>query len=323
MSLCATTPKDLLEKGLVNKTACKESIGLIDRSSKNVIVTGPRSSGKTTTLLQYQEKKLNSGNDAIHITIDSTVLSSCISDNLKKEQYELFLSLRILNYVKKYYGLIFEKKFRLLYDEINIKETLFYKGIDQSYFSDKKEKLNNYDGTLVKQIIDLFKKEVGMDSLTIILDRFDWVNDSEKFQNMAKFYLDIFDRYIITTDEKEVYTSNNRQLDLAERGYDIVGIDYGKKIHQTKKIVSSEFEYIKKAKINLSPKYIDPKKALSISEYTELIRKCDGDFNLLYETIRYFNIRELRKEELMLAFNEALNNKERLEEMTPVKKLFI
>lgn len=323
MSLCANTPKDLLEIGLVNKHACEKSIKLIDRSSKKIIVTGPRCSGKSTTLLQYQEEKINSGNDAIHITIASTALSSHISDNLKKEQYELFLSLKILNYVKEYYYSVFEIKFVDLYDEIKIKEKMFYNLTYSFYNLNDKKVCNFYEGTLVKKVIDLVKQEVGMDSLTIILDRFDWVNDSNKFQDMAKFYLDIFDRYIITTDEKKVYTSNSRKQDLIGKGYDIVSVNYGKNINQTKKIVSAECEYIKNNSADFNHKYIDPKTVLDNKIYSELIGKCDGDFNLLFNTIIYFYFDGLHQEEIWNIYEEVLDYKKTLEEMTPVKKLYI
>lgn len=140
------------------------------------------------------------------------------------------------------------------------------------------------------------KQEIGMETITICLDRFDCVEtSSERIQQIMSFYFELFDKAIITTDDQDVYHNiNHKQEHLEAKYYQILPVDYGKVESITKDIVTADLAYYEQARYN--PKnpfyrqihdkqFPDIRNLISVAAYDNLIRQCNGNLKLLFEVL--------------------------------------
>jgi hypothetical protein len=123
-----------------------------------------------------------------------------------------------------------------------------------------------------------------------LFDRFDWVNNeqNEEFQEIMLPYLDLFYKAIITTDDPTVYSEEERQSDLLQKGFSVVAVDYGKDEETAKAIISRDINY-RNQNGSFGNSFIPDIKGLITPEtYNILIKKAGGDFHLLFDTILEF-----------------------------------
>jgi len=318
MSLFAKNSEEIIDSKIYDSEVGKPYVESIVNNPKNAIVTGPRCSGKTIVLKEVERRQIKTGNDAIYIPIDQTNLA--MRKDLKESKYnfELFLSDYILNYCQKNYKRIYNRDLSNVHHEIIVKRDDYY----ESTNGFGTIKIEDYNGEKLFEIISLVKKVLDIDKLTIMLDRYDWVSNPQEFQEMTKYYLNIFDKYVITTDDQKVL-NKDRMNDLENKNYNIVNVDHGRIINYVKEIITRDLKYWSKPQNRkFGKQYLDIRDLIDVATYNELIMNCRGNFGLLYDTLREFYITESTQEEILVIFKEVLERRQ-IEESIHVKKLYL
>lgn len=279
---------DMFIKNPVDKL--KEQI--IKNDFLRIILTGGRGNGKSIVLYSNQLNSIESNNKFIYTRFDSvSMFSNEISIIFLNHYYEVIFSIKLLNYIKKYYGLIYEtnfKDFELLLNSIT-KETDNY--INNFYYS--QVSLNRYlkPTELSSIILERFKKCLNIESITLEIDNFDWTHSSNPLmQNILSKFFCLFDKTIITTDDEELQDKNNRN-NLINKGYTFIDIDYGKDIKILKEIISKRIDNYNQNK-KQENKYFNID-IIPDEFYQILIDKTNGNISLMltiiYEIINLWN----------------------------------
>ena len=155
-----------------------------------IILTGGRGVGKSSVLYNFENTGIGNLNQLIYTRFDgnnliSDVASKSFDDNFFSHYYELVLSLKILDYIKKYYGLTYEKYFKdygILLNNIAEKTNLYLRDI-----RNKKVVFTSYlkPTELTSSLLERLKNCLGLENIFLAIDRFDWINgDRELIQNI-------------------------------------------------------------------------------------------------------------------------------------------
>ena len=182
--------KDLLNSTeFVNEPVDKICSDINNSSSKKIILSGGRGTGKSIVLQNVENIGINKENQTIYTIFDSVISFRQIPQEelFFNHYYELVFSLKLLNYIKKYYVLLYEKHFnksKLFLEDI-ANDTDEY--IRKIHYEDIE--LKRYLTT--KEISSLIVKELKgclkCDNLQLAIDRFDWINgNSSLAQNTAR-----------------------------------------------------------------------------------------------------------------------------------------
>jgi DNA polymerase III delta prime subunit len=313
MSLKNMTVCDIVESSNFVKSATDQVINKIEESnSRKIILAGPRGSGKSVTLCAYE--KLRSIRDAIYMSFDSNAHIEKLPNDLLMYYYELAISNNILNFIKKNYKEKFMESFLELdcYIIDILKRFKYYinnpSGISAPYVLVSQ-------GYFVNLILSKVKDNLDVNSLTLLIDHFDWLgNSNEKFQNVIANYFDmneLFNKSIITTDDPEVYLNAERQNPLANKGYKVISVDYAKDLETVKSIISADINYYNNQQ---GFKYVDIKELISEKTYDELITRANGNlkllFSILYDFYSYGEIAgKVSDIKIKLFFEKAINTK--------------
>lgn len=281
--------------------------------SQKIILTGGRGTGKTITLRNMETENINSNNTIFYIDFSSiNVLQQKQPKFINKQFlchiYELTLCKYILNYIKKNYFSIYEiyfKDFDLLLYSITEKTNSC---INNSFY--ESIKLNNYliPTELSYKILNNFRNCLNVNSICLIIDRFDWLNNNEMSQYIVSSFFDMFDKSIITADDYSLQNKENRQ-NFIDKGYSFVDVDYGKDIDIAKNILQKRIEYYNAI--------VDPdhtpfsKENIADEIYEILINKTNGNITLMLDCLK--NVIELwncykGNIDLEEQFNESIDN---------------
>lgn len=257
-------------------------------SSKKIILTGGRGTGKTVTLLNMEKQNINSNDKIFYIDFNLiNVLQQkqpkFINTQFLCHIYELTLCKYILNYIKKNYFSIYEiyfKDFDLLLYSITEKTN---NCINNSFY--ESIKLDNYliPTELSYKILNNFRNCLNINSICLIIDRFDWLNKNDISQYIVRDFFDIFDKIIITSDDYTLQNNENRQT-FINKGYSFIDVDYGKDIDITKNILQKRIEHyntvVDPDNIHFSEETITDK------IYETLINKTNGNITLMIDCLK-------------------------------------
>lgn len=298
MSLYNMSTKKIIN----NRNFVSEPVmNIIDRinssDNKKIVLTGPRGGGRSIVINSYEKEMIHSGSDAIYMSLDSVIANQLLGEKHLMIRYELLLCSKILFYLKDYYYDEYKLYFKGIANEVKEMNKLVNDYV--SNFKYKKMSFPNVistPGILLESIISRMKAVIGNDKLTICLDRFDWINEknSKNFQKMLEFYFDLFDKVIVTTDDKSVYDDiDNRRHELETHGIDVVEVSYGKDKDISRKIVKADIDYylnLPKDKVgyNLNSNFNNIDNLIDKEVFDMIINKCDGNFNLLFVILREF-----------------------------------
>ena len=181
---------------------------LTESSSKKIILDGGRGSGKSVVLENIQDKGLGTRNQTILIRFDSIISFSLnpneeFDEKFFKHFYEMSISNKLLSYVRKNYPLTYETNFKdieFLLSDITNKT---YNYINNISYENVKFKSFLTPSELSSKILKRLKKCLNIDSLTLAVDRFDWINGSSAYvQKFISTYFDLFDKIIINSRRK-------------------------------------------------------------------------------------------------------------------------
>lgn len=333
MSLFSMNAKEIVENSNFVREPVEKVIDTINKSDKNkIVLTGPRCGGKSIVLKSYEKGLINSDNPSIYVFMDPSLSSFSANENELKLKCELHLCSWILSYIRKNYNDLFELCFVELDNEIKKKNRLLIKYINEGMFGEFDFPFQMIlPGDLLGRLIDKMKQVMKFDTVTICLDRFDWVNagNSQIFQKAISFYFELFDRVILTTDDNDVYNNiDSRRTSLQTNGYDVIDVDYGKDLEVAKRIISADLRYYANNKYKYDRldgiQLVDLKRLLDKDKYDYLIQKCEGNFELLFSTLRKFYLyNDDSINRIFEYYEEALDSRRRVDDISYARVLHL
>lgn len=275
-------PKDLLSACEFVREPVDKLCKKIDSSnSKRIILEGGRGTGRTVFLQNAQNRKIGYENQLIYMRFDSVHMfhprKDIFEEAFFEHYYELKFSLKIMHFIMDNYRFIYENYFKniqMLLKDIS-KKTDYY--INNIYYEnitiDKYLKI----GELSTVILEKLKKQLNIESISLAIDRFDWINgNSILAQETLIKYFGLFDKVIITTDDETL--DKNK---LKELGYTFTNIDYCKDVLVIKEIIRRRID-----SYNLNTIYYKfPKEIITDEMYQNLINKTNGNITLIINTI--------------------------------------
>ena len=254
-------------------------------SSKKIIRSGERGSGKSIVLCNNEILGLGTDNQCISVSFDAVGMNVLTPNKYFDERfmihyYEVMVCYKILNYIKKYYGLTYERYFKNY--EVILKK--FLNSIDNYIEKSVYEKtfLRKYltTGEISSQIIGKFKTYLGLNTLTLSIDRFDWTNSKvSKSQETLSKYFNFFDKVVVTTDDDRMLDESNRE-ELKEKGYTFIDVDYGKDLEVVKEIIKRRVE-----KHNNNSDKPFPIESMTDKIYQSLIDTTNGNITLMFRSL--------------------------------------
>lgn len=332
------TPNQIVSSSnYVEKPVHKIITDIEKSSSHEVILTGPRSGGKSIVLNAYEKEKVGTGRDAIYVFLDPSIHIGYLTDRELSYRYELYLAGYILNYIRKNYRNLYEATFRVIHDKIKFSSKEFLNFINmKSIGNEQNQKFSKIPsrGILLEEIITEMKKSLCSDAVTICIDRFDWLDSSsEQFQKMATFYFQFFDKVILTTDDQEIVTDYTyRRSYLEHNGVDVIDVDYGRNFSIAKEIVTADLAYYARIKHQRKDsfrrrQFVDIKKLIPTIIYNKIIQNCEGNFEILFDTLRaiydYEEIDDMNITNKIVEYNQlALSNYKAKEKRDFTKRLY-
>jgi len=259
---------------------------IVKSSSKTIILKGGRGSGKSLILYNLEDKGLGTSNQTIFTRFDSVINFSINPNELFNERffnhyYELVFSWKLLSYIKRNYILTYDSNFK------DIEELLRGVSKNTDYFINNvcygKEELQRYltPNEISSEIIERFRKCLGIESLTLAIDRFDWTNGSSAYtQQIIRKYFDLFDKTIITTDDPSL-DSKDRRIELGIKGYSFVTALYGKNVDIIKQIIKNRIKLYNETMGN-SRRFFD-ESIMTDEIYESLVGKSNGNISLVLD----------------------------------------
>ena len=168
--------RDLINSEEFVREPVNEICHKINGSKNNkIILEGTRGCGKSTVLYNLKYSSINTKNPTIYTLFDPVILFSKSNEkhfnyNFKKQYYELRLCFRLLGFIKKYYGLVYEKYFKEIYIELEKYSTVIDEIINNSFYKNTEcnELFELTEPTL--RIIDKLKEVLKLESLNIWFD---------------------------------------------------------------------------------------------------------------------------------------------------------
>lgn len=307
---------------------------LKETSSDKIILTGSRFSGKSTVLYEMQKEDATTMNPSIICHFEGAshfygAIDEVFTKEFFRHKYELEMADKILIFIKKYYEKLYyncfletDKKILKMFNELN-------NYIRNAYYKDVKiEKLLSF-GELTEKIIKTFKGKLPVETITLILDRFDWINNShEMSQQMLSDYFSLFDKTIITSDDKTIL-ENSRKLDLNQKGYEIKEVNYGENFEIIKEILNLFITTYNNNLENGDKPFLQSYLTNELLIEAQSLSK--GNIQMILEATDYahdlysYPIFEKRSfEELfMKRIEEIINKRSEIEKMSRVKKLYL
>ena len=224
---------------------CKE---IEDSTSKKIILTGGREIGKTVILNQEERRGLISPDRNILMRFDSVGMGigkDLYNDKFLSHYYEVVFALKLLSYIKKYYGIIYSNNmfYSRMEDELNKLADATDRYMRNYYYVETKLPRIYFPGEYSESILRQFKKDAKLNSISLSLDRFEWTNNNKKIvQEILSRYFDMFDKTIITLDDETI-----DKKDLKKKDYDIIESTYNKDETVIKEILRRYSVYDKAA----------------------------------------------------------------------------
>lgn len=294
MSLFITNPKDLVKHDNFCEKMSKNIADEIENSNaKQVALVGPYGSGKSVTL-RYLEKSMDY--ECLYLELDKDISL----DKLNEQELSYYLDLIISNELLKYPN-YYDEQIASYQKVINAEWVRYRKFLKGKNYIGGHYDYKNIDIKSIKMMV-----EYAINGhITIMVDDFYKYAITDEIEEMIDNKLAIFEKRVIALEENEV----NRVKNEAE----VIRADYSKDIESVRTIISADVAYYNACNFDLN--YEDPNFAIPPYILNSLIKKCEGNLNLLFETIRdYYNLSSKIKENdpAFRSLSECFNNNLRL-----------
>lgn len=260
---------------------------MIENSSKRVILNGGRGTGKSVILHNTKDKGLGTENQTMLMKFDSATTFSTSPNELFDESffehyYELVFSWNLLSYISSNYSLTYESKFKDIEALLKSISKNTDDCISNMYY--EKKKLPEYlrSTEISSEILERFKKQFGVKTLTLAIDRFDWTNGSSEYvQQIISKYFDLFDKTIITVDDLSL-EDRSRQVELENKGYSVIRATYGTDVDVVKQIIRKRITLYNQIMSN-SKRAFDAN-IMTDKIYSNLVDESNGNISLMLNT---------------------------------------
>lgn len=274
---------DLLVKEPVRET----NNGLTDEKRGKFILTGSRGCGKSTVLASRENDSFNTKNPAILTRFDGAGLfgtkeGKYFNKHIMQHYYEVIMCKKFLDHIKEFYPQLFYTKFGNLngFVEKKLKELDNY--INDAIYKDLTIEHQLFSGEVLSEVVSLFRQGLSAESLTLMIDRFDWTHNSDpRVQEILKNYFSMFEKVIITSDDPTLSTDKKKVAGLREKGFDIVTVDYASDLDIVKQIVERRFELDE----DTQPRF--PIEQITEEDYLSLMERCGGNIDTILESFMY------------------------------------
>lgn len=332
--------KNINAKNIVNSdNLIKEPLYLAAKEIKNLgakkIILRGEGNGKSTLLYFLQKNTAYSNNPFIVVSFETMGWSiftiannnSTFNEELFRYYIECKFASEILNYLKDFYEfsykLYFEKYHQFIYD--NIDEIYHY--INNSIYNENMTiDINLKNKEAVKKILNMFKKEGKFKNISLGIDNFDKLNNSDSLtQKIISEYFNLFNKVIITSKSDflpdewyKTYFYENSNLYT----YVPYEITYGKYEEIVKEILIKRIdEHNRKERENNN--FVDfPKDWLNYQNLKLLIDKTNGNIKIMLDILRnlishynFYNHREIKEENLNYYIDEHIKTDLELKRM--------
>ena len=289
-----------IKEGIFIREPIEELSKDILSSKKNVIIFGNKGTGKTTMLNYIVEKGLYVDDKYINVDVNALKLFDDYENSeLLESYYEIYFSLRLLYYIKRYYSLIFEKEFKNDFDSLILESQKLDNYINERFFKDnisKPEfhKVYEFSNNIINRIKSHFKTS----ELNLVIDNFDLINSSdERAQKLLSKYFKLFDKSIISVNDDNIVSDN----------FDKYKIKYNKEVIKLilLKKMKSNYELNKVLQNDL---YNSIFTIVNDDDNLDLlIQKTNGNLNLMLNVLKKISI-DLEINFFMKANNIILDN---------------
>ncbi len=285
----------------------KQIIDKIKSSKKNkIILTGVEDSGKKLTTLQYMSE-----NEEIFVYLNVISLQhyNIAKTNIKMEAYIESIVAGELLKVLSVLGL--DSQMLLLNSNV-------------PYLKENPETLRNYKvGDLISSLIYRIRKLTDK-NIVFVVDKMDLSNND--IQEIISKYFDLFDKSIIISSDNMVYNNKERQLDLINKDFDIIKVDYAKNPDVLIKIIDSRIEYYNK-KCNPSNKLLTLNEMLDYKTISKIANLSNGNIRKILCIAKLLYSQDekklLSKEEMSTYILDSIQRSSEVDKFSPIKTLYL
>lgn len=268
------------------------SESLKKNTANKIIIYGQGGCGKTTVLYNHQYRSIGTDNPVIYTRFDSVGMfgdnraerESAYDDKFVNCYYELIMANKILNFIENNYEKVFAKYFRGNKEELKKLLGETYNYIRESSYRSVAFDMRLSVGELSASYIEKLKKVIGINTLSLIIDRFDWTDGhSETAQVALREYFKIFDKSIITTDDESIVNDESSRIELINKGFDLIEINYGKDLEIMKRLLALRINKYNSTVKEKEQRF--PFELLSDEVIERLLEKANGNISVVLSSI--------------------------------------
>lgn len=255
-------------------------------SSKKLIVTGGKKSGKSESLRYYAKNFNNSNRCIIYVDYKEFNYKNALSEKEYQLYYELVFVKKMLDSIKNYNNNL-HSNFKVFESYITNELNKFREFLMTRYYAS--DDIQFERGSLVKKMLDIFSIE-GITNISLVIDHFDFVGESsERYQKFMEYYFDLFNKVIVTTNED---MNDEKIKHLKDKEFDIYKVDNGHDINYVKPILQAYLASIEHDVVYDVGYIVRLHNIYNLFKYNafyeELIDKCNGNIDMMMQVIRYY-----------------------------------
>ena len=305
-TLCKYNNNDFILLDEINKFVKK----IDDSKGKNIILVGPRASGKTTIIVNYRYEHQLQG-DIVILPNFNKLSNFLMTTRERMLEIELILCEELVKYISN-------DKMLEFYEVMigNLKRDLQSKCMTRLYMPS--DEFNIEVGIVLQNILRELKKEMNKKNIILIIDRFDWIKNSSKtFQDMLTFFFGFFYKTILITEDESIL-EESRLKRLNFNGYEVINVNYSKEVLTLKKLIVLRLKKYKCISMNV-------KKIMDDKNLENLIVLSNGNLDIIFNVLDEINTinYQLTDTELMEFINKTVYEKNKIYSLIPKKKLQI
>lgn len=187
-----------------------------------------------------------------------------------------------MSYISTNYILTYESDFKDIEELLKNISRNTDDCINNMYYEKKELQRYLMPTEISSEILERFKKKFGINTLTLAIDRFDWINGSSAYvQKIMSKYFDLFDKTLITVDDSSL-EDRNRQIEMENKGYSIITAMYGKNVDVVKQIIKKRIKLYNDTTDN-SKRFFD-ENVMTDKIYSNLVNRANGNMSLMLNT---------------------------------------
>lgn len=279
---------ELLFSDLLVKDSVDEVNGKLttDTTQRKVILASGRGSGKSVILSRREIDGLNTKEPAILTRFDASGIfgnkeNKYFTRECIEHYYEVVMAKKLLNFIKEYYPDLYLRKFTRINDVTSERLLEVDRYINGAGYRGVSLKQTLFSGESVSEIMSLFRQGTGAESVTLMIDRFDWTHNSDsRVQNILKNYFEMFEKVFITSDDPTIMVDKKLNA-LLDKGYEVVDFGYSSDPSVVRKIVEARFSLDEEDE---ESKF--PVEMISDEDYQKLVERCCGNISTILDTVR-------------------------------------